>query len=313
MKGETISEVATALRYKGEKSQRPISEGLGTKPFPLAEGFIAEVLPEQLMSLHVPRLEVRGDKIEGYQRPVSRRHVTNIQRTLEQGKEVPPILVSIYDSKAWLTDGQHRALGAVAARVPIAAVVQKRTMLEQIGLFANQARARRPSSDLLILRGSGPYEEYIQDAVTDPKKQHPWSKLVASKAGDPRRVSPTTTRRMLYAYVGLTTNYSPSKSVEDRWDENAANELGVLFGIFGNRESNPHAFSSTGAQGIALAAAYAIRRQGSDPEDIDRWIRWMPKFPFTNFAYIKSPPELADRLLAHWNKRLSEDKRVYRI
>ena len=317
MKGPTLDEVGSTIYVRGlnSRSQKRTASIVGdlvVKPAPHEEGLVL-LTPEQMLSLRIPRLELKGDKIEGYQRDVSRTQVTRIQEAIRKGKELPPIMVSIYAGMLWITDGQHRALASIAERANLLAVIQKRDMEHQIALFADQARARRPSSDLLILRGSSPYDEYIQDAVTSPNGSHPWSKLVTERAGHPKKLSPTTTRRMLFAYVGQTTHFVPSKGIDDRWNEDYADELGRLMSIFGDRSMNPHAFAATMALGIAIAAKIAIRDQGSTPDDIARWEKWMPKFPFTSFAYIKNPAECADRLLAHWNKRLSPDRRVYRV
>lgn len=311
-----MNEVASGLYYSGSSVKgghvESLNEGLEPDEFPLEEGLV-EATPEQLLSLLIPRLEVSAGRISGYQRTVSRSHVSKVRQALEKGRELPPIMVSIYDRRGWITDGQHRALGAVAARVPLLCVVQRRNMADQIALFSDQSKQRRPSSDILILRGDSPYEEYIQDAVTDPAQKHAWAKLVAARSGDPRKLSPTTMRRMLFAYVAQVNYFNPNSTIEERWNKDAADELGELIAVFGDRSTNPHAFASTTATALAIAAAYAVRRQGSLAEDIERWKRVMPKFPFSSYAYVKRHTEMADRLLAHWNKRLSEESRIYRV
>lgn len=320
MKGPTLQEVAGGVYRRGvtpgmkdeKRKELSIAAGLQPKPFPMVEG-LREITPEQLLSLRIPRLELRGDRIEGYQREVSRSQITRMIEAIIAGKELPPIMVSLYGNAAWGTDGQHRALAAIATKTNISAVIQKRTMEEQIALFSDQAKARRPSSDLLILRSSGPFEEYIQDAVTSPDGEHPWARLCATRAGDPRRLSPTTVRRMLRIYVAGIQGKDFGAAAEARWDRELADQLGDLMGVFGNRERNPHAFSATASAGIALAARYAIRDNGSEERDIERWGAWMVKFPFQSYAYIKNSGEYADRLLAHWNKRLSAEKKVYRV
>src|SRR5678809_1346389 len=102
MKGDTVNEVASGLYYSGRTVKgghvATLNDGLVPDEFPLEEGLI-EATPEQLLSLLIPRLEVTAGRISGYQRTVSRSHVSKVRQALEKGRELPPIMVSIYDRR----------------------------------------------------------------------------------------------------------------------------------------------------------------------------------------------------------------------
>jgi hypothetical protein len=291
----------------------PVSDGLAPEPFPSHEGYF-EATPEQLASLIVPKLEVNEENgIKGFQREKANTHARKIARALIDGKEVPPLIVSIFpDGKSYIDDGQHRALGAVIARLPVEVVVKKRTVEQARELFTNQGRARKVSTNDILLSGDSAVELYIQDACTNP--DHPWGKIVAPT---PRknRISPTMMLGLVgpYAFNSLSgsARFYTGRPDED-FDVLRANQMAKLITAFGTKESNPDAYNAQVLHGIAAAAVYILRRNPKAKRgDVSRWLEHMPKFDFARFPHLRNKEQMMTfQLVEHWNKYLGNDRRV---
>jgi hypothetical protein len=261
-------------------------------------------------------------RITGIQRPVNRRQVRDGARSLLAGQPMQVVEVALYRNSAWLPDGQHRALMAVAARIPIDTVARHMTADEMRNLFSGQAKGRKVDPNVLILAADDPLSEYIQDAVTD--SSHPWNSLVHSTKTDKKRISPNQLRQALNAYVGNTLHVSPSgasilRTAESKGfdfspgtkDKELADELAELIKPFGNKQTNPVAFSGHGFRAIVGTAVKVIRRDGNrSAKAINRWKRHMPQMPFEKYARIKGQSELSLVLVQWWNKSLSQEKRI---
>lgn len=296
----------------GGKNRPPVTQGLIPQPFPVKEGYHESVTPEQLASLRVPTIEVNGD-IRGFQREKANAHARKIARAMLDGEEMPPIIVSIFpDGKAYVGEGQHRALGAIIARKSLEVIVKKRTVEQARKLFANQGKAKSIRSDDTILSGDSVLELYIQDAVTSDG--HPWSDLVAPYKSD-RKMTPTTMAIIVGAYTYNTFNQGVNFYISRdpmAFDERLANELADLIRVFGNKVTNPLAFRGRSLRAISYAATMIFRRNPAAQEgDFDRWRKHMATFDFSKYPHLLTKEtEMAAALVDHWNKRLSDERKV---
>lgn len=309
----TIQEVdlnSPSNRRHGTRSRAVVTKGLTPAPFPLHEGYF-EVTPEQVASLRVPRVEV-GETIKGFQRDKINRHARKIAKSLLEGVEIPPMMISIFpDEQAYVDDGQHRALASIIARKPVEVVVKRRTVAQARSLFANQGRAARVKNDDTLLTGDSPIELYLQDAVTT--ENHPWSRLVSPYGG--RGMSPTSMVICVGSFVFNTMNQSPTfftAQDPNDFDTRLADKLARLLEIFGTRTTNNMAFRAKSLRAIAFCAIYVFRRnEHSQPKDEERWRKHMPQFDFAKYPQmLNRENDMAIALLDHWNKRLPESRRV---
>ena len=298
---------------RGSRNRPPVTQGLIPQEFPNKEGYYS-VTPEQIASLRVPTIEVNGD-IRGFQRAKENIHARKIARAILAGDEMPPMMISIFpDGRAYVDDGQHRALGAVIARKPIEVVVKRRTVEQARKLFANQSRARKLKSDDTLLTGDSPLELYIQDALTSDN--HAWSAMVTtSSGGQTNKMSPTSMAIIVGSYVFNTlnqgTNFLCTRPVE-QWDDRKGDQLAKLIQAFGTKTTNPLAFRARSLRAISHAAVYIFQRNKNVQKgDVERWLKHMPMFDFTKFPHLLNKEnELAAKLVEHWNKRLPEARRV---
>lgn len=304
-----MDRVLTLHAYRGKTELPRVTDGIKTAKPPTVEG-LHVLAPEQLLSLHIPVVSVNG-RVDGYQRPLQPRHARNIARAMLEGKPMPPIIVAL-DGRGYgkIVEGQHRAVGAVMARMPLEAVVRRMDATQQRDLFAGQRRAKPVDPNTLILAGSGPYEKYIQAAVST--NAHAWGELVSSSPTSKTRMSPNQMMGLLLRYVGNAEAHSISPSLSERWDTGKADEMAPLVAAFGNKQSHPLAFSPVPLRAIGSAAMYVFRRSEPLPGDHERWVTHMPKFAFEHFTFVRTQQRMTDELLNHWNKRLSAERRVSR-
>lgn len=312
----TLFEVLTNV-HALDSLKTPATDGHQVVPFPLREGSM-EIGPDQLLWARIPVQKIKDGDIRGYQRhlrpPKARSFARWMLGNPNYMRELPVIEISITDGRAYITDGQHRAAGAVLANKPIKALLTKRTMDEARRLFANQAKGLKPNRNVLILDGDDPIEEYIQDAVTDPA--HPWHQLISSAESvgtKSNRISATGAYGMLRTYVTLDSGAGrneTSRAALSRFDKKAADDLAVLLSAFGTRKTNPLAFSGMALRAIAVTARAVFRDREPADGDRDRWIRHMSRFSFAHYAYLKSSTELAEKLIAWWNKKLPAERRA---
>lgn len=296
----------------GGKNRPPVTHGLAPETFPVKQGYITAT-PEQLASLRVPVIEVNGD-IRGFQREKANAHARKIARALLDGEEMPPINVSIFpDGKAYVGEGQHRALGAIIARKPLEVVVKRRTVEQARKLFANQGKAKKIKSDDTLLSGDSVIELYIQDALTSDG--HPWSDLVSANPSSTSKMTPTTMAIIVGAYTYNTLNqgvnfYTSRDPIG--FDEKLADQLADLIRVFGNKTTNPLAFRGRTLRAIAYAALLVFRRNPQSQDgDFARWRKHMATFDFGKYPHLLTKEtEMAHALIDHWNKRLSADRKV---
>lgn len=290
---------------KASKDAKSIVEGIEPATELPSPGY-RNLTPEELASLEVPTLEVNG-QIDGYQREDKRNHVRQIALALARGEEMPPILVSLYDGKANVTEGQHRALGGIAANRPVPAVVKHRTLSEQKRLFANQRKAKPVSNDTIVLAANGAFAEYVQDAVTSP--DHAWAEIVGPRRSE-SKIGPSQMYGLVVTYVARIQRTRREAVSDDRFDRAAADRLAELLLAFGSRKENPMAWRPVAIRAIGLAALKILRENGEQPEDVERWKRQMPLFPFARYMVINRSDELSKELIRHWNKRLGASRQV---
>jgi hypothetical protein len=315
----TLFEIAKDIRITAN-SREVLGDRIVPVPFDTTPGYRI-VPPEALASLLVPVVNYNPDAhaITGFQRILSPFHARQIARDILAGREMPPGQVSIdEEGLPIISDGQHCSVGSMLAGVGLAIVVEARPRWRAQQLFADQKRGVVPSNDYLILAGSGPYNEYVQDALTNDN--NPWAAIVGpgkylKGPGSTTKISPTQMHVLLTQYVGNQTgtqqNRGPAGVLIERWDERLADELAPLVACFGTRQTNPDAFKGNSLRAIGATATLAIRRRGSHTPDKERWIREMPKFPFGRYVHLGSTG-LTDNLIAHWNKRLRDDRRIAR-
>lgn len=301
---------------------KPATGGLAPQALPRREG-LRTITPAQLLSVRVPVARIRNGNIEGYQRTFSAKKARAVGRWLMDNKTeymqtLPVIEIStLPDGMAFYTDGQHRAAGAVIANVPIRAVITRRTIEQARRLFTLQGLATRPSRNLLIIDSDGPFEEYIQDALT--RDDHKWSHLIsASQSGSSStRMSPTAAFGMLQIFVrgrnspaGRDVGQNIDPSI---FDQDAADLLADLMTTFGSKTTNPLAFSAIPLRAIALCARAVFMNREPHADDFQRWLRRMPAFQFASYAYLKSSNELANMMIKDWNKGLPVNRKAQRI
>lgn len=308
-------------KHRSSKHRGPVTDGLKPKPFPMKEGYYS-VTPEQVASLEVPVITIGNERVEGFQRDArdSKTHARNVARALDEGKEFPPINVSIVKDEhgkdhALVTDGSHRSVGSIIARKPVEVVVKRRTFDQAKQMFTDQRKSRKISSDQTILTGNSPLEHYIQDALTSD--DHMWSDMISPNlaGGDRRRMTPICAAQCIGAYVFDSMNSSLSHytgSSEKGFDISRADDLCELIQAFGNKTTNPLAFRSRSLKAITYAAVYIFHRNPSArSSDFARWKEHMPKFAFEDYPHLLNKhSQLAAALVDHWNKRLPADRKV---
>jgi hypothetical protein len=305
------------------KRKKPghVTDGLTPEPFPMKEGYYV-VTPEQVASLEVPVISIGEDRVQGFQRDArdSKVHARNVARALIEGREFPPINVSIVKDEngvdhALVTDGSHRSVGSIIARVPIEVVVKRRTFEQAKVMFTDQRKQRKIKSDQTILTGDSPLEHYIQDALTSD--DHPWSDMISPHlaGGDKRRMTPITAAQCIGAYTFDSMNSSLAfytKASEQGFDLSKPDELVELIQAFGNKTTNPLAFRSRSLKAITYAAVYIFQRNPNTREgDRARWKEHMPKFAFEDYPHLLDKHhQLAQALIEHWNRRLPRNRKV---
>lgn len=295
-------------KHKQGQSIPSVAEGLTPKRASVAEG-LHLFGPEELLSLQIPVVSVNG-AVKGYQRPFVRDHARRIAVALLEGKAIPEITVAV-DGNGVMSavDGQHRAVGAVIAGASIVGIVRRMSKEEQKQLFADQRKAKPVDRNVLILAGTNPYEKYIQRAVAH--NGHPWREIVSSNLSSKTRITPYAMLQLLSHYVGNSAGTAISASMEERWNEDLADEMAPLVACFGDKQSNPVAFQATTIRGIAAASMFIFRRNEQLQEtDHDRWVTHMPKFPWERYLHLRSGADWTFHLVQHWNKRLYESRRV---
>jgi hypothetical protein len=295
---------------RGGKNRPPITQGLVPEPFPAETGYF-EATPEQLASLKVPKIEVT-DEVRGFQREKKNAHVRNIARAMLDGKEMPPLMISIFeDGQAYVDDGQHRALASIFTRIPLEVVVKRRTVEQARQLFASQSKGAKLRRDETLLTGDSPLELYIQDALTSTN--HPWSSLVGMGASR-YRMSPTSMASSVgsYVYNSLSTSISEFVRRPDDFDETRAASMADFLHAFGTKATNPVAFRGTSIRAITFAAIYIFRRNENVAiNDVGRWMTHMPMFDFYKYPHLMGKEgQLAIEMVNHWNKRLPMARRV---
>ena len=301
-----------------ENITQSVADGLKPKPFPMKEGYFTAT-PAQIASLEVPIITI-GDKVEGFQRDTreSKTHARKMAKAMQEGKEFPPIMVSTYkDDKgkthAIISDGSHRAVASIIARVPVEVVSKKRSFEDAKQMFADQRKSRKISSDQTILTGNSPLELYIQDALTSDT--HPWSDMISPNRTDKRKITPITAALCIGSYVHNSMNAglnSYTVKSEKEFDEAKADELLELIMAFGNKTTNPLAFRSGSLKAITHAAVYIFQRSENVQEsDFQRWKDHMPKFAFEDYPHLLlKHGQLMQALIEHWNRRLSANRKI---
>lgn len=315
----TLYEILSTVQRE-KSSTRVATYGLNIKPFQHREGTYF-LTPEQLLSVRVPIQKITDGRIAGYQRYIRAKKARQIARYITQTEDYEKVMPSVeisIDGKgnAFFTDGQHRAAGAVMAGKQFKVLVTRRSEEQARRLFANQVRQTRLNKNVLVLDGSGPFEEYVQDAVTG-NGDHPWSNLISGSqygaSSTKRKIGAGTAYGLLIIYVGGyagTMNSDRASHPADKFDREAADELAGLVTCFGDRESNPYAFSATSLRAIAIAAKAVFRDATPAPADRERWMKRMPQFDFGKYSYLKGSRDLAERLVVHWNKQLITERKV---
>jgi hypothetical protein len=313
LRGTAIFDIASKIQQtiegKVHKNSPPITQGLKPKKRIWQEGYHI-LQPDEILSLLVPKQEIDQGLIHGFQRPdISRPHVRRIGEALVDDTPMPTIEIAQYRNAYWLVDGQHRALGAIIARTAIPALIRKMDAEEMRTLFASQSKAMKVNPSTLVLSANDPFSEYVQDAVTD--KDNVWSPLVTHSVSSSTKLTPKQMFDAVSRYVSSNVSAHVARHIESyKFDKDKADELGKLLSAFGTKRTNPLAFRPISIKGITYAAVIIIRRRDSRSSDIDRWMEWMPKFPFEQYPGLRRSKELATFLIYHWNKRLSSDNKI---
>lgn len=288
-----------------------VGDGLRPRLLPLGEGHHV-FDPEELLALRIEALSVNG-RVIGYQREPDYKHARRVARALLAGKPFPPILVAI-DSRGRgaIVDGQHRAIAAVMAGLPIEAHVKKMSQTERAELFFGQRNAKTVDRNVLVLAGTGPFDRYVQQAVSTD--DNAWSDIVSANRHSKTRITPYAMYQLLIRYVGNAEGQAASHKtgMDDRWDRELADELAPLIACFGNKQTNPLAFKPAVVQAIGSTALWVFRRHATIESDRERWERHMPTFPFRNWIHVTTQQQVTSLLIEHWNKRLSGARRVVR-
>lgn len=316
----TIADVLTDAYVEGKKvagarrqgiEPARVLDGLKPKRPPAKEG-LHLFTPEELLTLIVPTIEVNG-RVTGYQREPDLAHARRIADAMLAGKPFPPMNIALDGrGRFYDPDGQHRALGGVIARVSVWGVVRKMDKREQAELFFGQRKAKAVDPNVLTLSGTGPFERYVQEAVSS--SGNPWSDVASANRRSKTRIGPYTMYQLLIRYVGNLEGQATGRrgSIDERWDRGLADELAGLISCFGDKQTNPLAFRPATLQAIGSTAMWVFRRHERHPEDYERWQRHMPLFPFERYVHVRTQREMTDWLLVHWNKRLTGGRRVSR-
>lgn len=297
---------------RGETSAR-VTDGMKPRKPAITEG-LQTLAPEELLTLRINELSVNG-AVRGYQRPYDPRHARKAARALREGKPFPPIIVAVNGrGQLEVVEGQHRACAGVIARIPVEAVIKRMDAATRQALFTGQRHAKRVDPNVLTLTDTGPFQRYVQEAVSTAG--HPWSDIVSANRTSKTRIGPYAMFQLLVRYVGNvegTGSGVAGKGVfDDRWDRGLADELAPLIAAFGNKQIHPLAFRPWTLQAIGASAMWVFRRHEPLIEDRERWARHMPTFPFDHYLFIRTQQDMTDRLVDHWNKRLSAGRRVVR-
>jgi hypothetical protein len=287
-----------------------VTDGMKPRRPPVEEGLYT-LTPEQLLSLTVHTVSING-RVVGYQRELDPTHARKIARKMRDGQPMPPITLAL-DGKGRcaIVDGQHRVVAAVIARLPLQAVIKRMTKEEQQQLFVGQRNAKSVDRNTLVLADHGPFGRYVQDAVCTTA--HPWHPIVSANRHSKTKIGPFALYQLLIRYVGNAEGQGASHraGMDQRWDQGLADELAPLIICFGNKQTNPLAFRPYTLQAIGAAAMWVFRRNEPHAEDFDRWQKHMPAFPFADWPHLRTQIQMTGVLLDHWNKRLSESRRVY--
>lgn len=307
----TIGEIGkTIKRQDGQRATKnapSIVDGLVAEPVPAVEG-VVWLTPAQLLSLEVPVVARDNGGFAGFQREKITAHARKIAEAMREGAPFPPISISLLEDGRLVTnDGQHRGLGGVIAGVPVRAVIERRTEEEARQLFALQGKGRRVNANTLVLAGRDPFSLYVQEACVDPR--HPWAGIVG-ETSTPTRISAGQMREAIAKYCGarLGTMHEVDPGSFSR---ELCDELAALFGAFGTKKTNPAAFDVLAVRAITDAAVLIVRR-GGGRANFDRWMLRMPKFPFMSYRSYRKSREVADLLVAHFNVRLGDARKVSR-
>lgn len=286
-----------------------VVDGLKMRRAPAQEG-LHTFTPEELLSLYVQQIDVNG-RVVGYQRDLDIRHARRVALALRAGKPMPVIHVAL-DGKGRMSivDGQHRAAGAVIARLPIDGVIRRMNQAEQAELFFGQRSAKTVDPNVLVLAGTDPFSRYVQEALEDSR--HAWSRIVSSNRKSKTRITPFAMFQLVLRYVAnAETGGARVTSLHvERWDRGLADELALLISCFGNKQTHPLAFRPSTIQAIGAAARVVMRREERHPDDHERWQKHMPLFPFDQWLHIRTQRLMTEHLLDHWNKRLTGKRRV---
>ena len=296
-------------RRRGLPDPPLVLDGLKARRPATTEG-LHVFTPEEVLDLNVDDTIVNG-KVTGYQRGPDIKHARKIAAALSEGKHVPlPTIALDGHGKFWVVDGQHRAMAAVIARTPIPAYVERLTKDEQAELFFNQRRAKTVDPNVLILAGRGPFERYVQGAVAE--QRHPWSEIASANRSSKTRIGPFAMYKLIVRYVANVESTGGQGRFDDKWDVELADGLAPLISCFGNKQTNAFAFKPANLQAVGSAAMWVFRRHVVHSEDRERWQRHMPTFSFTRFIHVTAQRDMTGFLVEHWNKKLSENRRVVR-
>ncbi len=317
---KTIFELASKykMREQGKRGRISasapfITDGLKPSPFRNEVGFRV-IQPEELASLKVPTVGLTDGQIKGYQRHIKASHAFEIGWALRKGTTMPVIEVSLDEyGDAYLTDGQHRAIGAIIARVPLEAVIKQRSYNEAREMFVNQTFAKKLDRSHMTLVGTDLMSRYVQDALTNPN--HPWHGLVSESGGS--KITPAAMHRLVTMYgcntVGALTPQLIEK-VATRFDVARADSMAELISVFGtdgegkfSTKNHPFAYRASNLSALGQASVHIlIRADDVHPKaDRERWLRHMPRFNWAGNAHIRSSGKMVDELIFHWNKNMT--------
>lgn len=312
----TIQDLASAIhvdmgRGANLKGDRPrVTDGLKAQRPPKTEG-LHTFTPEELLTLYVDQVAVNGS-VHGYQRETDIPHARKVARAMLEGKPMPLLHIAM-DGKGRMSivDGQHRAIAAVIARVPIEGVIKRMDKADQKELFFGQRNAKKVDPNILTLAGTNPYARYVQEVFENPS--HPWNGLVSANKWSKTRMAPYAMFQLLIRYVGNVETGAAriSPVVEERWDRGLADELAPLIAVFGNKQTHPLAWRPFALQAIGSSAMWVFRRHPEHAGDRERWAAHMPAFPFELWMHTRTQRLMTGHLVDHWNKRLQGSRRVY--
>jgi len=287
-------------------------EGMKPRKPAVTEGLVL-MSPEELLTVKIDVVSVNG-QIVGYQRDFNVKNARAVRDSLLKGEILPPVSLALDGhNNLWGVDGQHRMGGAILARIPLWATVQRLDKNQRRSMFLSQRAARRVAPDILTLAGTDPVARYVQEAVID--NANPWAPIVSANRTSKTRISPYSAYQLLLRYVfnveGQAASYK--KNMEALWDRGRADELAPLIQCFGDKQSNPLAFKPGAIQAIGATAMWVFRRNARlQPADRDRWISHMPTFQFQRYLHHTTQQDKTDDLLNHWNKNLGPSRRVRR-